>query len=171
MNASEAQQAHAADVQKLNDMIRDIRVAMLTTVDERGMPHSRPMATQQTEFDGVLWFLTDKHAPKVDEVEGEHQVNLAYQAPDDDRYVSVSGRARLVQNRQKLDELWSPLHKAWFPEGKDDPRIGLLRVDVHHAEYWDAPSGKMVQLAGFVKALVTGKRYQGEGAENEKLTL
>jgi general stress protein 26 len=65
--------------------------------------------------------------------------------------------------------LWNPFYKAWFPDGLDDPHLGLLRVDVEKAEYWDSPNSKVVQLAGFVKALVTGQK--AKGGDNEKVSF
>ncbi len=158
-------------IKKLNELIKDIRIAMLTTVDVDGDLRSRPMATQHADFDGDLWFFTGRDSAKVHEVEQDAAVNIAYAEPSDQRYVSVSGKGRLVNDRQKIDELWQPALKAFFPEGKDDPNLTLLRVRVRKAEYWDAPSGKLVQLFGFVKALAAGERYEGEGSENEKIRL
>jgi hypothetical protein len=74
-----------------------------------------------------------------------------------------------VRDRQKIHELWNPTLKAWFPNGVDDPEIALLCVEVEKAEYWDTPSSRMVQLIGFVKAVVTGESY--EPGENEKVTM
>jgi general stress protein 26 len=155
------------DIQKLAKLIKGIQVAMLTTQDDDGTFRSRPMATQQTEFDGTLWFFTQAGSHKVHEIDREHQVNLSYADPGDNRYVSVSGLATLVRDRAKIDDLWSPVLKAWFPQGKDDPDIALLRVDVTKAEYWDAPSSTLVKLAGFTKAVLTGKEYRP--GENQKL--
>jgi len=76
--------------------------------------------------------------------------------PKHERYVSVSGRARLVRDPAKAKELWSPLLKAWFPGGLDDPRLALLRIGVDHAEYWDAKGNQMMVFASLVKAAVTG---------------
>ncbi len=157
-------------VRKLASLVKGIRIAMLTTVEEDGTVRSRPMATQQAEFDGTLWFFTQASSHKVTEVEAHHQVNVAYANPDDNCFVSVSGRAALVRDRAKIRELWSPLLKAWFPDGVDDPELALLRVEVEQAEYWDAPSSKMVQLAGLVKALVTGRSANDIG-ENRQLDL
>jgi general stress protein 26 len=162
---------HQENVAKLAKLIRGIRVAMLTTVEADGSLRSRPMQTQEAEFDGTLWFFTWVDTAKVHEIQRERHVNLAYANASDDVYVSVSGVARLVRDEAKARELWSPVHKAWFPKGLDDPNLGLVRVDVSKAEYWDTPSGKLVQLIGFAKALATGKPYGGEGAENEKVNL
>ncbi len=144
---------------------------MLTTVEPDGHLRSRPMQTQKAEFDGQLWFFTPIDSAKVHEVQREQHVGLSYAKPDDQIYVSVSGKASISRDRKKMEELWNPIHRAWFPKGLDDPNIGLLCVDVEHAEYWDAPSSKLVQLGGFVKAIVTGKQYQGEGSDHQKVTL
>lgn len=158
------------DIEKIRDLIKGIRIAMLTTIDTDGSLRSRPMGTQEAEFDGDLWFFTTASSAKVHEVERDGRVNASYAAPDDNRYVSLSGTAQLVRDRAKAKELWNPILKAWFPDGLEDPDLALLRVRVEKAEYWDAPSSKMVQLAGFVKAIVTGQRADGLG-ENEKINL
>lgn len=153
-------------VQKLGAMIKDVKFAMLTTQTPEGHLHSRPMATQQVEFDGVLWFLTSISSTKIDEVEQHHEVNVAYADASDDKYVSVAGTAEISRDRAKINELWSPFHTAWFPKGKDDPDIALIKVTVESAEYWNVPESKMVQLIGFAKAAITGKRYHpGEHGE------
>jgi general stress protein 26 len=156
-------------IEKLGELMKDIRFAMMTTVEPDGTLRSRPMATQQVEFDGDLWLFTQASAPKVDEVARDERVNLSYSAPDENRWVSISGTAEVVQDRAKAEELWQPLLKAWFPKGLDDPEVALLKVTVEQAEYWDTSSSKMVQLAGFVKAIATGKEY--EPGDNEKLSL
>ncbi len=155
------------NVKKLGEMIKDIRVAMLTTTEKDGTLRSRPMMTQEEEFDGDLWFITSAVSPKVNESENMNYVNVSYSKPEDERFVSVSGTAELVRDREKIRELWSPAYKSWFPEGENDPDLALLRVNVEEAEYWDANSGKMVQIAGFVKALAGGQNYPP--VENQKL--
>ena len=141
---------------------------MLTTIDS-GSLRSRPMSTQQFDFDGDLWFFTSDNTHKVDEIQKYSRINAAYSQPDENRYVSVSGRAEVVKDRAKIEELWNPIHKAWFPEGLDDPHLCLLKVNVEQAEYWDAPNSKIVQIFGFVKALATGT--EADYGENKKLTL
>ena len=158
-------------IDKLNELIKGIRIAMLTTVAAEGSLHSRPMATQDARSEGDLWFFTSTHTHKCDEIEAEHHVNLAYADPDKHRYVSVAGLASVIDDRQKAHALWSPMMKAWFPDGPDSEDLILLRVRIHSVEYWDTKSSKMVQLAGFAKAVLTGKRYEGEGAEHERFEL
>jgi len=159
----------AGGVKKLAGLIRGIKVAMLTTVADDGSLRSRPMAAQEAEFDGVLWFFTRAAAPKVGEVRRDERVCVSYASPDDQRYVSVSGTARLVRDPARMRELWGPAQKAWFPQGPDDPELALLRVEPERAEYWDSPSGTLVQIAGFVKSVVTGQ--PAAAGEHEKLDL
>jgi general stress protein 26 len=156
-------------IEKLNGLIKDIDFAMLTTVDTDGVLRSRPMSTQEAEFDGTLWFFTSDKTHKVEEIERDNRVNASYAEPKDNVYVSVSGMASIVKEKAKMEELWNPILKAWFPKGLDDPNICLLKVDVEQAEYWDSPSSTLVQIVGFVKALVTGQR--ADGGENEKINL
>src|SRR5438552_2565870 len=108
-------------IEKLAELIKGIRIAMLTTTDADGSLHSRPMATQEAPFDGELWFLTGQRSHKVQEIDRDHHVSLSYADPGDNCYVSVTGTARLVKDRKKAEELWNPLYKAWFPKGLDDP--------------------------------------------------
>lgn len=156
-------------VKKLGEMIEDIDFAMLTTAEEDGTLRSRPMSTQQVEFNGDLWFFTRADSPKVEEIEQERHVNVSYAKPEAQRYVSVSGRARLVRDPEKIRELWKPVLRAWFPKGLDDPDLALLKVSVEQAEYWDSPSSTMMHLIGFVKALATGQSY--DPGENRKINL
>lgn len=147
-------------IRALGEMIKGIRVAMLTTADPDGILRSRPMATQDMDFDGQLWFFTSNRSGKVSSIKNDQHVNLAYVDLDDNRYISVCGRASLVSDDRKMEELWNPMLKAWFPDGLDDPELSLIRVDVDSAEYWDAPSSAWVQLVGFTRAIFTGKRYE-----------
>ena len=155
-------------IEKLKGLIEDIDFGMLTTYSG-GKLRSRPMSTQEVQADGDLWFFTSYKTHKVDEIEADNRVNVAYSKPDDNVYVSVSGTAAVVKDRAKIEELWNPVLKAWFPEGLDDPTLCLLKVSVEEAEYWDSPNSKLVQIAGFVKALVTGQA--AKGGENEKISL
>lgn len=158
-------------IKKLAGMIKKTKFGMLTTASEDGSLRSRPMATQEQEFDGELWFFTRADSDKVQQAEQHEQVNVAYSNPDDMQFLSVSGSAQLVHDKAKMKELWNPIYKAWFPKGLEDPEIALLRVRVEGAEYWDTPSGKMVQLVGFVKALVTGEPYKASKDEHDKVSL
>lgn len=148
---------------KLFELIRECRICMLTTMDAEGHLRSRPMANQQDYPDKNLWFFTDKKSVKVSEIGYQPAVNLSYSDPDTNTYVSISGRATVVKDKKLMKKFWNPVYKAWFPEGLEDPSIILLKVTIDQAEYWDSPSTLAVQLFGFAKALLTGRRYQPGG--------
>ncbi len=135
-------------VQKLTGIIQDVRVGMLTTVDDRGALRSRPMETPVKGYDGALWFFTAVDSPKSREIENHNKVNVSYANRERQQYVSLSGTATLVRDSAKAAELWEPMAEPWFPKGPSDPNLGLIRVDIENAEYWDADTGKMVYLAG-----------------------
>ena len=164
-----ATSANRNAIKKLDSLIKDIRFAMLTTVCPDGTLRSRPMAMPRNKFDGTLWFFTHVDTAKVHEIEEDQHVNVSFADPDKNNFVSVSGRASLVRDKAIMKELWNPFYKAWFPKGLDDPQLALLRVAVEQAEYWDSPNSKLVQLGGFLKAVMTGK--QAKGGENEKVTM
>ena len=155
-------------IKKLKELTEDIDFCMLTTMDG-GHLRSRPMSTQEFEFEGDLWFFTSDNTHKVEEIEADNRVNVAYSKPDDNAYVSVSGRAEISKDRAKIEELWNPILKAWFPEGLDDPTLCLLKVSVEQAEYWDSSNSTIVQIAGFLKAMVTGTQI--DSGDHGKITM
>ena len=159
---------HQESIEKIRELTHGIDFCMLTTIDG-GHLRSRPMSTQEFEFDGELWFFTSDDTHKISEIEKDSRVNVAYSKPDDNVYLSISGKAEIVKDQAKIDELWSPVLKAWFPKGKDDPSLCLLKIPVDQAEYWDAPSSKIVQLFGMVKAIATGT--EADYGENKKINL
>jgi general stress protein 26 len=151
-------------IRKISDLIHGIRIAMLTTTGTDGSLHSRPMATQNSRFNGELWFLTGLHSGKVHEIRNDSEVALTY-VDEKHTFVSLSGRATVSTDRAKIEELWSPTYQAWFPEGKEDPEISVLRVDVDRAEYWDAPANAIVRNVQILaRAISGGKTPVGEHA-------
>jgi general stress protein 26 len=161
---------HNQQLQKLRDLIKDIDFCMMTTIDEDGSLRSRPMSNnQEVEENGDLWFFTYDSSHKVAEVDRHQQVNISFADPHKQRYVSLSGRAHLVRDRAKMQELWKPELKAWFPQELNEPDIALLKVNVDKAEYWDAPAGWIAKTIGFVKAATTGEK--ANLTENAKINL
>jgi general stress protein 26 len=157
-------------LKKVRSMIKDIDFCMLTTMDEQGCLHSRPMSTnKQVDFNGDLWFFTYGQSHKAAEVRRNQKVNVSYADPSKQNYVSLSGNAVLVRDREEIKKRWQPALKAWFPKGPDEPDIALLKVSVERAEYWDAPSSAVAHVVSLAKAMVTGK--PANPAENKKVEL
>jgi general stress protein 26 len=157
-------------IAKIRDLIKDIDLCMLTTLDEDGCLRSRPMSTNgEVEANGDLWFFTYASSHKVTEVTKNSHVNVSFAAPDRQCYVSLCGMAEVVRDRAKMQELWKPELKAWFPQELDEPDIALLKVNATNAEYWDAPAGWVAKAVGFVKAATTGE--PDRSTENAKVDL
>jgi general stress protein 26 len=150
-------------ISKIWDLIRGVKVAMLTTSGPQGELRSRPMASQQSGFSGELWFLSRQQSGKVNEIEHGSRVSLSYVNNDRHAYVALSGTAELTKSREKIDELWKPIDAAWFPQGKDDPNMIAIKVTIEEAEYWEAPGNALVRTYHLLKAIATqGKSQPGE---------
>ena len=167
--ARDATDAQAAE--KLWSMIEDVPVAMMTTLDDNGFLHSRPMATlRHAGFDdATLWFFTKADSAKIGEIDRHWRVNLSYADPKRQNYVSVSGVAEVLLDRARVKELWRDILTTWFPGGPDDPEIALLKITVDQAEYWDSPSSSMVWAYGYAKAKLTGE--PSHPAENARVAF
>jgi len=155
---------------ELWDKVKSVKIAMLTTVREDGSLRSRPMATQQCDPTDALWFATNVESPMAAELASNPQVCLSYGSADKDLWITVSGTAKLVNDRAKIHELWNPMMKVWWPEGPDDADIRLVEVDLSEAEYWHDRKPKLLQFAQMAVAAVTGK-MPGKMGDDRKLTF
>lgn len=156
-HASGSREDHIARLAKL---IHGIRVCMFTTVDGDGGLISRPMAVQEVEFDGDLWFFTKAGGRKAEQIASQSGVNVSLASRSS--WVSISGEAEIVQDLAKAKQLWNAGIEAWFPGGPEDPEIVLVKVHAHGAEYWNTPGKVVVSVLSFVKAKVTGKPHHIE---------
>lgn len=150
-------------------LIKDIRFAMFTARHENHHLHSRPMTTQNRAIDEdtSLWFFMSRSREPVADLVQDPEVNVAYADPGADRYVSVSGRAAVVDDGAKKRQLWSKMAEAWFPGGVDDPDLALVQVQVTHASYWDVKDSKLVQVFKMAKAALTGRPPEDMGDHAE----
>lgn len=139
------------EIETLRELIKDIDTAMLTTVTEEGLV-SRPMKTQEVEFDGDLWFFTKKETSKYEEIRNDQDVNVAYAGKS---YVSVRGRAEIVEDIEKKKELWSKIYEKIMQTSYDDPDVILIKVKAEAAEYWE--EGNLIKRIAFFYKRITGK--------------
>ncbi|OWK42149.1 pyridoxamine 5'-phosphate oxidase family protein [Fimbriiglobus ruber] len=147
---------------KLRGLLEEFGVAMLVTRGADGNLRGRPMALAEVEADGQLWFASDRHSGKVEELSKDNHVVVTMQSGS--KFVSLSGNATTVDDRAKIALIWKPAFKVWFPGGKDDPNLILIRVEGHAGEYWDNSGTSGVKyLIEAGKALITGTRPNLEG--------
>jgi general stress protein 26 len=160
-------QPEPGDFAKLSELIRHIRIALLTTVDGEGRFHSRPVETLAVEGGQVLWFFTDKDSPKAEELRQDTRVSLGYADPSKHLYVAASGSASLVHDPDRAGRLWTIEQRAYYPDGPQDSRLALLRVQIERAEYWIAP-GRASYLWAAARSALTGVPVRIIG-ENRKI--
>jgi general stress protein 26 len=153
----------AKKIEELYSLIEGIDIAMMTSRTFDGTLVSRPMATQEKRPRVDFWFVTSTETHKVDEVQAQPEVNLAYYNNKSREWVSVSGTARIVNDRDLIRTLYEPKWKAWFADeggvrngGPNDPRLVLIEVEAHEATYLKSDAPRAVQLFKVAKALVTG---------------
>jgi general stress protein 26 len=87
----------------------------------------------------------------------DHSVHLVYAHPGKESYLDVWGNAAVINDKQNIKDKWSPVVKAWFPNGVDDPNLALLKVQPQNVYYWDAEAGKMVSFLKIIAGAITGK--------------
>lgn len=149
------------EVEKVRDLIKGIRIAMLTHVESDGRLIAQPMATQDVEFDGTILFIGVRTSDQVRAMEANPRVNVAYSG--DGAWVSVSGTATVTHDEARLKDLWSSFTDAWLEGGPENPDNVLIEIDADTASYTDAPgNSKIANLANFVKSRITGKQIDAE---------
>lgn len=132
-------------VKKLKELVLNINTCFFCTrLEENGGANCRPMATQEIDEWGNIWFLSDKRSDKNHDIHDDSKVQLFYADPRKSSFIVITGRAEELFDKQKTDELWTPLAKTWFREGKDDPEISIIRVTPEMAHYWDSKNHRMV---------------------------
>jgi len=147
--------AQAGSMNRVRELIEAIQIAFLTTVDLQGSFHTRPVQTLAFEPDDTLWFFTDRDSGKVEELNRDIRVALAYADRSASAYLAVCGTATLLRDPCKARQLWRVEQRAFYPHGPEDQRLILLRVRIERAEYWMTPS-RVAYLVAAAKAAVTG---------------
>ncbi|HEY6894288.1 MAG TPA: pyridoxamine 5'-phosphate oxidase family protein [Rhodanobacteraceae bacterium] len=146
---------HSADLAKLGELIDGIEVAMLTTHATDGSMVSRPLQTLEFDASGDLVFFTAADSAKLAELAANPDVNLAYANPKKQTYVSVRGTARWDRDGATIDALWSPVQKIFFPHGKDDPNLVVLRIRVRDAAYWESAGNFVARALDFAAGMLS----------------
>lgn len=146
-------------------LLKKFRNAMLVThTGEHGF-HARPMAFADVEDDGRIWFFTGSDSPKVHEIQADSQVHIVAQ-DGESAFLSLTGRASLIGDREKIAHLWREPYRVWFPKGKDDPNIELIAVRPERGEFWDNTGTKGLKyLWEAAKAYVSGDTPDTEDGE------
>ena len=152
-------------------MVKDIKYTMMTTRNDENHLHSCPMNTTETSIGAKeIWFIGHKPSETVDNIKQNPEVNLAYVTQESDKYLSISGTAELVEDEEKLNELWSIMYNAYFEQGKDDPKVQLIKVVPHGAEYW-ANGNAITSAVKMAAAALTDNAVEKSLGENFSIKL
>lgn len=156
--------------QRLYDLIKDFDTAMLVTHAPDSTLHARPMAVAEIDQEADATFATSIDSAKIAEIERDPRVLVSFQSGSE--FATLTGTARIVRDRSEIDRLWSEGWRVWFPKGKDDPSLCLLRVEAITGEYWDSSGveGAKTLFEG-VKALIKGRRPQHDESQHAKVDL
>lgn len=144
----------------MQELVGHNAVCMFTSDMEKKPLQTRPMTTQQVDDQGNFWFFSARSSHKNNEIQQDSRVQLLFANTSASEFLTVYGRARVVEDRKKIEEIWSSLVKAWFPNGKEDPDLTLIRVTPENAYYWEPQSGKMVTLLKMAASSATGKTME-----------
>jgi len=151
--------------EEVRKMVEKIKTGMFTTFFAEYV-WGRPMhcCLDEDENTKALWIFTKKTNLVCDEVRAESKCFIGFSAPNDNTYLSLRGIATLSFDQNKMEKLWSPIMKAWYPNGLEDPEICLIKFEPTKGEVWDGPSSKIIQFGKILASIVSGKEYGGKSA-------
>jgi general stress protein 26 len=144
-------------ISKMREIAEDINICMFCTHSAELPFSTRPMATQKVDEQGNIWFLSGKESDKNHEIKNDDMVQLIYAKPGDYKFMTVTGHATVSKDREKIEEMWTPIAKTWFHGGKDDPDLTVICVRPQSAYYWDTKNNKMVSMLKIAAGAITGK--------------
>ncbi len=144
-------------IDKLKYLVDEIMVCLFCTdlkTDDGAT--CRPMTAIKVCDQGNLWFFSEKDSEKNKAIAIDKDVKLFFSHPGKSCYLVVNGEAEILMDKAKIEELWTPIAKVWFKEGKEDPTISIIKVTPTTAYYWDAEGNKMINFLKMVASVVTG---------------
>lgn len=155
---------HQEAIDKFKEIVKHESTCLFTTQLTKVPLTTRPMSVKKVCDQGNFWFLSPSDSDKNQEISNDPRVQLFISNTSNYEFLSIYGKATITKDKAKIDELWSDIAKAWFPEGKDDPRVTVIKVSPEEGFYWDTKDGKLVSMIKILASAVTGKTMQ-EGVE------
>lgn len=154
------------NIDRAQDIVKDIKFAMMSTVNSKGDLHAWPMTTRETSFGAKeIWFIGDKKSDVYKDIQDNEKVGLTYSSQDAKNYVSVSANAELSDDKAKLEELWTPMDNAFFEHGIEDENVQLIKVVPHGVECWVSGSSTVNMFKMAAAALQDGKAAENVGEQ------
>jgi general stress protein 26 len=144
-------------IKKIKEIAKKAASCFLCTNINGGSFNTRPMSAEQIDDEGNFWFLSANDSHKNKEIADDPSVQLLLQGSHHSDFLSINGRAEISKDKAKIEELWDGIMKTWFTEGKDDPRITVIKVTPVDGYYWDTKHGEAVALVKMVVGAIAGK--------------
>lgn len=145
-------------VEKIRELAEKAKTCFFCThIHQGGSITTRPMSVQKVDEQGNFWFLSARDSYKNEEINNDSSVQLFFQGSAHSDFLSVYGQASITDEQAKIDELWEPLLKTWFTEGKNDSRITVIKVKPVEGYYWDNEHGNAVAFAKMVTVAIMDK--------------
>ncbi len=158
-------------LEKLKELSEKARICMFCT-DLTSIPITvRPMSLQETDTEGNLWFISSDASNKNFQIAEDNRVQLLFMNNSNSEYLSVFGEAFIYKDKSTIEDKWSNIANAWFEEGKDDPKVSIIRVAPHDTYYWDTKAGKLVSLISFAAAAISGTKTDNSDGVEGKLNV
>ena len=143
-------------VKKLKELSESARTCMFCTELSTLPNNARPMSLQECDQEGNLWFISSSDSNKNFEIKDDNRVQLYFMNNGSSEYLSIFGKAYIYTDKNTIEDKWSSFANAWFEEGKDDPKVTIIRVTPDETYYWDTKAGKFVSMVTFIASAVTG---------------
>ncbi len=144
-------------VEKMQEMLSNGNIVMFVSNLGNHRFEVSPMSTQKVEDNGEVWFFSLKDSDRNKYVQQDSRTQLIYSNSSDSDYMSVYGDAKIVYDKEKVKELWTPFAKVWFQGGSEDPNLSLMKFTPEEGIYWDTKNGSMVAFAKMIASIATGK--------------
>ena len=156
-------------IKKLKDLSESARICMLCT-DLDTLPNSsRPMSLKETDEEGNLWFISSDQNHKNFDIKNDNRVQLYFMNNGSSEYLSIYGKAFIYKDQATIEEKWSAMANAWFEDGKEDPKVSIIRVTPTETYYWETKAGKFISLLNFATAAVTGNKTDNDDGREGNL--
>jgi general stress protein 26 len=150
--------SNKAAIDKLRELVDKTKTCFFDTGHPTEQSNGvRPMSVQEIDEQGNLWFLSARDSHKNQEIQIDHSVKLFFQGSAHDDFMYLTGKAEVIDDKNKIEKLWEPIMKTWFTEGKDDPRITVIKFTPEEGYYWDTKHGKAIAFLKMMVGAATGK--------------
>lgn len=158
-------------VKKLKELSESARTCMFCTELSTLPNNARPMSLQECDQEGNLWFISSRDSNKNFEIKDDNRVQLYFMNNGSSEYLSIFGKAYIYTDKNTIEDKWSSFANAWFEEGKDDPKVTIIRVTPDETYYWDTKAGKFVSMVTFIASAVTGIKTDNSDGVEGNLTV